>query len=104
MQRIKKYDGTLGWWFDLLGNLSYTLAKTKDKDLRQDLRAIAGAAIAAKNLWDHTATEREFEALKTTVQEMISAKKHGTKLTLITDDSQPTRGDSSSTQTASKSK
>lgn len=68
----RPYDGTLSWWSKLLGDCAYRLVVTSDANLRQDIRAIAQAAMSAKNLYDTAQIERDFAELKNFVEEKMS--------------------------------
>jgi hypothetical protein len=76
-----EFDGSLRWFLDMLGRMSRELYLSRDADLRQDIKAIASAGIAAKNLFDQSQMEAEFSELKSWVEEIKAGWKHGTRIT-----------------------
>lgn len=77
---MRDYDGTLKWWGDLLGAIATRVATTSDDSARQNLKAIASAAMAARQIWDQTGVERELEELRKKVSEILSARQYGTRI------------------------
>ena len=80
-ENIPAFDRTIGWFFDVLGLLTHELAVTRDKELRQDLRAVASAGLAAKNLNDQLKVEQEVKKLRAVVDEILDSRRHGTGVT-----------------------
>ena len=78
-ENIPDFDDTVGWFFRVLGLLTHELAVTRDRELRQDLRAVASAGLAAKNLNDQLKAERELKRLSGVVDEIMAARRHGTR-------------------------
>ena len=68
---IPDFDGTIGWFFRVVGLLTHELAVTRNKELRQDLKAIAQAGLSAKNLYDTTKLEVEVFSLRDEVKAIL---------------------------------
>ena len=91
---LDDFDGSLRWFLYLLGKMAKELYLTRDADLRQDIKAVASAGLAAKNLFDQSEMERELEELRGWVKEIKDSWKHGTGIT------GPNQGTESPTQSS----
>ena len=70
---------TLQWWTWALYALGQRLLRGGSADDRQDMRAIAQGAQAAKQVWDITEIEKERDDLRAVVAEILGAQKHATR-------------------------
>lgn len=74
---IPDYDGTLSWWVRIMAQLAIEVVAGEDKDVRNDLKAIASAAMSAQKLYDTTEAEKRLAELEARFAEMSRARTHG---------------------------
>ncbi len=74
------YNGKMSWWLELLAAMAREQYMTKDVELRQDIKSIASASLAAKQLYDTAELENKIEALEKSQAAIISRDKHGTRI------------------------
>jgi len=73
-------DGTLEWSSELLDKINAALVRQPgDRDLQALARLTASLSTARSKLVSHEKIEREFAALKTTVGEILMARKRGVR-------------------------
>ena len=77
-------DGTLGWYCRAMDHTAAQVIAGGGKEAREDLKALALASSARKNLHDMEAQYRELAELKALVAEMMTARDHGTRISSTT--------------------
>ena len=81
---IGEPDGTLSWYCRAMDHTAAQVIAGGGKEAREDLKALALASSARKNLHDMEAQYRELSELKALVAEMMTARDHGTRISSTT--------------------
>lgn len=76
-EKIPEYDGTLKWYADVLGHQSRAVALGGDGEDRNNLKAIAAAATAAKQLRDLSDYEDRIAELEAKTAHVDELEKYG---------------------------
>ena len=74
---IPEYDGSLGWYADILGHQTRKVALGGDGEDRNNLKAIAAAAMAAKQLRDLSQYEDRIGELEAKTAHVDELEKYG---------------------------
>ena len=74
---IPEYDGTLTWYADILGHQTRRVALGGDGEDRNNLKAIAAAAMAAKQLRDLSQYEDRISELESKTAHVDELEKYG---------------------------
>ena len=89
---IGEPDGTLSWYCRAMDHTAAQVIAGGGKEAREDLKALALASSARKNLHDMEAQYRELSELKALVAEMMTARDHGTRISSTTPRAQGVAG------------
>ena len=73
-------DGTLGWYARAMDQVAAMVVSGGGKESREDLKALAMASAARRQLWDMEAAERELREAYALLEERRRAEVHGTRL------------------------
>lgn len=73
-------DGTLGWYARAMDHIAAMVLAGGGKESREDLKALAMASVARRQLHDMEAAERELREAQSLLDERRRAEIHGTRL------------------------
>lgn len=73
-------DGTLNWYARAMDSVAETVLLGGGKEAREDLKSLAMASVARRQLYDMDAAERELKEAQALLAERRRAEIHGTRL------------------------
>jgi hypothetical protein len=77
LSEIPEFDGTLAWYVNVLGKMTRDVACGGDGEDRNNLKAVAAAATAAKQLRDMSEYEDRIADLESKTAEIDDLEKYG---------------------------